>query len=134
MRQAGRSLPEYKAVRGTGHILEAISQPERVVEITLQPIRRYGVDAAILYSDIMVPLHAIGFGVDIVPGIGPVIAEPFTGKADLDRIRDLDAEGDTPYVIEAVRHLVEELTIPLIGFAGAPFTLAAYLKIGRAHV
>ncbi len=130
MRQAGRSLPEYKAVRGTGDILSAIRQAELVTEITLQPIRRYGVDAAILYSDIMVPLAAIGFGVEIVQGVGPVVEKPFASADDLERIRSLEPDDDTPYVIEAVRQLVNELTIPLIGFAGAPFTLAAYLIEG----
>jgi uroporphyrinogen decarboxylase len=130
MRQAGRSLPEYRSIRGTGSILEAISQPELVTEITLQPVRRYGVDAAIFYSDIMVPLWATGFGVDIKPGIGPVVDEPFRDERDLDRIRQLDAASDTPFVIEAVKALVDELDVPLIGFAGAPFTLASYIIEG----
>lgn len=130
MRQAGRSLPEYRAIRGTGSILEAIAQPELVVEITLQPVRRYGVDAAIFYSDIMVPLWATGFGVDIKPGIGPVVEEPFRDAKDLDRIRELDASMDTPFVVDAVKELVAQLDIPLIGFAGAPFTLASYLIEG----
>lgn len=131
MRQAGRSLPEYRAIRGTGSILEAIAQPELATEITLQPVRRYGTDAAILYSDIMVPVHAIGFGVDIAPGIGPVVEQPVRSMADLDRLRPLVAEEDTPYVIETVRNLVRELDVPLIGFAGAPFTVASYLIEGR---
>jgi uroporphyrinogen decarboxylase len=130
MRQAGRSLPEYRSIRGTGSILEAIAQPELVVEITLQPVRRYGVDAAIFYSDIMVPLWASGFGVDIKPGVGPVVAEPFRGADDLHRIREFDAAADTPFVIESVKALVAELDVPLIGFAGAPFTLASYLIEG----
>ena len=129
-RQAGRSLPEYRAIRGTGSILDAIAQPDLATEITLQPVRRYGVDAAILYSDIVVPVHAIGFGVDIQPGVGPVIAQPFAGAADLDRLRPLDPEADTPYVLETVRNLVGELDVPLIGFAGAPFTVASYLVEG----
>jgi uroporphyrinogen decarboxylase len=131
MRQAGRSLPEYRALRGTGSILDAIADPELATEITRQPVRRYGVDAAILYSDIVVPVHAIGFGVDVQPGLGPVIAEPFRTAADLARLRPLDAEADTPYVLETVRRLVAELTVPLIGFAGAPFTVASYLVEGR---
>src|SRR3954463_5564560 len=77
MRQAGRSLPEYRALRGEGSILDAIKRPELAAEITLQPVRRYGVDAAVLYSDIVVPVHAIGFGVDVAPGTGPIIVEPF---------------------------------------------------------
>ena len=131
MRQAGRSLPEYRQIRGTGTILRAIADPELATEITLQPVRRYGTDAAILYSDIMTPVHAIGFGVDIAPGVGPVVEQPFSSAADLDRLRPLDAEADTPYVIETVRNLVRELPVPLIAFAGAPFTVASYLIEGR---
>ena len=133
MRQAGRSLPEYRAIRGEGSILDAIKVPDLATEITLQPVRRYGVDAAILYSDIVVPVHAIGFGVDIAPGVGPVVDVPFTSEADLDRLRPLEPESDTPWVLETVRHLARELPahVPLIGFAGAPFTVASYLVEGR---
>jgi len=131
MRQAGRSLPEYHEIRGTGSILEAIRIPELAAEITLQPVRRYGVDAAIVYSDIVVPIAAIGFGVDIAPGIGPVVEQPFRSAADLQRIRPLEPTVDTPYVIETVKMLVNQLEIPLIGFAGAPFTVASYLIEGR---
>jgi len=131
MRQAGRSLPEYRSIRGTGSILDAIAQPDLATEITLQPVRRYGVDAAILYSDIVTPVHAIGFGVDIVPGVGPVIEHPIRSAADLDRLRPLDPETDTPYVLETVRNLTTELRVPLIAFAGAPFTVASYLVEGR---
>jgi uroporphyrinogen decarboxylase len=129
-RQAGRSLPEYREIRGTGTILDAIAQPDLATEITLQPVRRYGVDAAILYSDIVVPVHAIGFGVTIEPGVGPVIAEPFRTEADLSRFRPLDPEADTSYVLETVRNLLHELDVPLIGFAGGPFTVASYLVEG----
>ena len=131
MRQAGRSLPEYRALRGSGSILDAIRSPELAAEITLQPVRRYGVDAAILFSDIMVPIAATGFGVQIQPGVGPVVEEPFKGPADLARIRPLVPDEDTPYVQETVRILVGELDVPLIGFAGAPFTVASYLIEGR---
>jgi len=133
MRQAGRSLPEYRAVRGEGSILDAIRHPELAAEITLQPVRRYGVDAAILYSDIVVPVHAIGFGVDVAPGTGPVIDAPFADKADLDRLRALDPETDTPYVLATIDAVVAALPddVPLIGFAGAPFTVASYLLEGR---
>ena len=132
MRQAGRSLPEYRALRGTGSILEAIADPALACEVTLQPVRRYGVDAAILFSDIVVPYHAIGFGVDVVPGRGPVIAEPFRSSADLERLRDLTAE-DVAHVSATVDLVVAELAAsdtPLIGFAGAPFTVASYLVEG----
>lgn len=131
MRQAGRSLPEYRAIRGEGTILDAIADVDRATEITLQPVRRYGVDAAILYSDIMTPVHAIGFGVDIQPGIGPVVEHRFDTRADLARLRPLEAELDTPYVIQTVANLAHELEVPLIGFAGAPFTVASYLLEGR---
>ncbi|MCU4186931.1 uroporphyrinogen decarboxylase [Acidiferrimicrobium sp. IK] len=131
MRQAGRHLPEYRAVRGTGSFFEAIAKPELAAEITLQPVRRYGVDAAILYSDIVVPVHGAGFGVDIVPGVGPVASEPFRSAADLDRLPPFNAEEHTPYVVETVRIVAKELDVPLIGFAGAPFTVASYLIEGR---
>ena len=131
MRQAGRSLPEYRALRGTGSILEAIADPEIAAEVTLQPVRRYGVDAAILFSDIVVPFHALGFGVDVVPGRGPVVAEPFRSAADLERLRPL-TEDDITHVTATVDRVVVELgdTTPLIGFAGAPFTVASYLVEG----
>jgi len=132
MRQAGRSLPEYRALRGTGSILEAIADPALACEVTLQPVRRYGVDAAILFSDIVVPYHAIGFGVDVVPGRGPVIAAPFRSAADLVRLRDL-TEADVAHVTQTVDRVVAELAAtdtPLIGFAGAPFTVASYLVEG----
>ena len=131
MRQAGRSLPEYRSIRGSGSILDAIADPELSAEITMQPVRRYDVDAAILYSDIVVPVAAIGFGVDVAPGVGPVVEQPFTRAADLERLRSLDPEADTPYVLETVRILARELPVPLIGFAGAPFTVASYLIEGR---
>lgn len=131
MRQAGRSLPEYRALKGTTNILTAIAEPELAAQITLQPVRRYGVDAAILYSDIVVPVHAIGFGVEIAAGVGPVVERPFRTTADLDRLRPLEPEADVPYVIETVRLLVKELDVPLIGFAGAPFTVASYLVEGK---
>jgi uroporphyrinogen decarboxylase len=132
MRQAGRALPEYRRARGTGGILEAITQPELAVEVTLQPVRRYGVDAAILFCDIVVPVRAIGFGVEIVPGRGPVVERPFCSAADLDRLRPFEPDSDVPYVLEAVRLLSRELpaSVPLIGFAGAPFTVASYLIEG----
>ena len=131
MRQAGRSLPEYRAIRGEGTILDAIADPDLSTEITLQPIRRYDVDAAILYSDIVVPAHAVGFGLTVTPGVGPEVEHPFRHEDDLARLRPLDPEADTPYVLETVRQLVAELDRPLIGFAGAPFTVASYLIEGR---
>ena len=130
MRQAGRSLPEYRKVREGISMLDSCARPDLVTEITLQPVRRYGVDAAILYSDIVVPLKAIGVDLDIVPGVGPVVAQPFSGMSDLDRLPALTV-ADVPYVDAAVRQLVGELgPTPLIGFAGAPYTLASYLIEG----
>ncbi|MCW2586129.1 MAG: hemE [Frankiales bacterium] len=128
MRQAGRALPEYRALReGTG-MLETCYRPDLVTEITLQPVRRFGVDAAILFSDIVVPLKAVGVDLDIVPGVGPVVAEPFRTAADLDRLPPLEG---APEITAAVQSLVGELgATPLIGFAGAPFTLASYLVEG----
>jgi uroporphyrinogen decarboxylase len=130
MRQAGRSLPEYRAARGRSTMLEACRTPDLVTEITLQPVRRYGVDAAILYSDIVVPLESAGVELDIVPGVGPVIAHPVRTAADVDALPELAPESVEP-VAQAVRQLVRELgETPLIGFAGAPFTLASYLVEG----
>ncbi len=130
MRQAGRALPEYRAARGSGSILEAIARPDLVVELTCQPVDRYGTDAAVVFSDIVVPAAAVGFGVDVAPGTGPVVAEPFRRREDLGRLRPLDPEADTPYVLEAVRLLADTLAVPLIGFAGGPFTVACYLVEG----
>ena len=130
MRQAGRSLPEYRAARGPGSILEAIGRPELVAELTRQPVDRYGTDAAIFFSDIVVPAAAVGFGVDVAPGTGPVVSEPFRSADDLRRLRPLEPEQDTPYVVEAVRLLADTLDVPLIGFAGGPFTVASYLVEG----
>jgi uroporphyrinogen decarboxylase len=130
MRQAGRSLPEYRALRVGTSMLESCRTPDLITEITLQPVRRHGVDAAILFSDIVVPLAAIGVGIDIVPGVGPVVDKPIREIADVDRLRALEPD-DVPYVTEAVRQLVDALgATPLIGFAGAPFTLASYLVEG----
>ncbi len=130
MRQAGRSLPEYRAVREGVPMLESCFRTDMVVEITMQPVRRYGVDAAIFFSDIVVPLKAIGVDLDIKPGVGPVVAEPFRTAADVDRLRDLESD-DVATVLAAVTALTDELgTTPLIGFAGAPFTLASYLVEG----
>ena len=132
MRQAGRSLPEYRALRGTGSILDAIADPALACDVTMQPVRRYGVDAAILFSDIVVPYHAIGFGVDVVPGRGPVIERPFSSAADLERLREL-TESDVAHVTATIDLVVKDLAAtdtPLIGFAGAPFTVASYLVEG----
>ena len=137
MRQAGRSLPEYRAIRGEGSILDAIKRPELAAEITLQPVRRYGVDAAVLYSDIVVPVHAIGFGVDVAPGTGPVVAEPVPARRRPRPPPAARARGghavrprDGPPAGQGAR------PSRCIGFAGAPFTVASYLIEGRpvAHL
>jgi uroporphyrinogen decarboxylase len=130
MRQAGRSLPEYRELRASVPMLESCRRPDLVCEITLQPVRRHGVDAAILFSDIVVPVAAAGVDLDIVPGTGPVVADPIATREDVERIARL-TPPDVSYVDEAVRLLVKELgPTPLIGFAGAPFTLASYLVEG----
>ncbi len=133
MRQAGRALPEYRSARGEGSILAAIEDAALSAELTLQPVRRYGVDAAILFSDIVVPLHATGFGVEVEAGRGPVVAHPLRSPADLARLRSFEPEDDAPYVADAVRLVSKELAgtgVALIGFAGAPFTVASYLVEG----
>ncbi|RHW27169.1 uroporphyrinogen decarboxylase [Nocardioides immobilis] len=134
MRQAGRSLPEYLAIREGTNMLESCMNAELVTEITLQPVRRYGVDAAIFFSDIVLPLKAVGVDLDIKPGVGPVVAQPVRTLADVEAIPDLTPEH-VPFITEAVRSLVGELAginggTPLIGFAGAPFTVASYLVEG----
>ena len=131
MRQAGRSLPEYRALREGIPMLESCFRTDLVVEITMQPVRRYGVDAAIFFSDIVVPLKAIGVDLDIVPGTGPVVAHPIRRADQLDQLRDLEPD-DVASVTDAAKALVGELGgTPLIGFCGAPFTLASYLIEGR---
>lgn len=130
MRQAGRSLPEYRRLRAKNTMMEACFDPALICEITLQPVRRHKVDAAILFSDIVVPLRGAGVDLDIVPDVGPVIARPVRTAADADALRHLDLQQLAP-VAEAVGLLVGELgPVPLIGFAGAPFTLASYLVEG----
>ena len=130
MRQAGRSLAEYRAVRQRAGMFDIVRTPELAAEVTLQPVRRLGVDAAILFSDIVVPLVAVGLDISLEAGTGPVVAAPFRSADDLRRLRPLDPEADMPYVLETVRLLVKELRVPLIGFAGGPFTLASYLIEG----
>ena len=130
MRQAGRSLPEYLKVREGIGMLESCMDADLITEITLQPVRRYGVDAAIFFSDIVLPLKAVGVDLDIVPGVGPVVAKPVQTREDVAAIPDLTDEH-VPYVRQAVQNLVAELgATPLIGFAGAPFTVASYLIEG----
>ena len=130
MRQAGRSLPEYKQAREGTSMLDACLQPDLAAEITLQPVRRHGVDAGIFFSDIVVPLRLAGVGVDIVPGRGPVLEHPVRSAADIEALPEIDDEALEP-IREAVALTVAELgSTPLIGFAGAPFTVAAYMVEG----
>ena len=132
MRQAGRSLPEYRELRVGTRMLDACLTPDLAAEITLQPVRRHGVDAAVFFSDIVIPLRLAGVDVEIEPGRGPVFADPVRTAADVDRITAIDPQSlDSSAIAEAVRLTVAELgDTPLIGFAGAPFTLAAYLVEG----
>jgi uroporphyrinogen decarboxylase len=131
MRQAGRSLPEYRAARARHGMLDVVRSADLAAEVTLQPVRRLGVDAAILFSDIVVPLVGVGIDLQLEAGTGPVVAEPFRAAHDLRRLRPLEPDADIPYVAEAVRLAVKELgDVPLIGFAGGPFTLASYLIEG----
>ncbi|HKJ55863.1 MAG TPA: uroporphyrinogen decarboxylase [Nitriliruptoraceae bacterium] len=132
MRQAGRALAEYRAIREDHDFEDVVHTPDLTAEVTLQPVRRYGVDAAILFSDIVTPLQGIGLPIEIVKGTGPVTDGAFRTRADVDRLRPLDPDADVPWVLESVAILAAELgDVPLIGFAGAPFTLASYLIEGR---
>jgi uroporphyrinogen decarboxylase len=129
MRQAGRYLPEYRELKGDRDILDMCRTPELAVEATLQPLRRMELDAAILFSDIMVPIAEMGVDVHIDPGVGPIVDKPIRSDLDVRSLHPL-AETDVDYVMEAIRLLRKELTVPLIGFSGAPFTLASYLIEG----
>lgn len=131
MRQAGRSQPEYRKIKEKYSLFEITHQPELCAYVTRLPVENYGVDAAILYKDIMTPLPAMGVDVDIKSGIGPVISNPITSLADVEKLRGIHPEEDIPYVLETIKLLTEEqLTVPLIGFSGAPFTLASYMIEG----
>ncbi len=130
MRQAGRSLPEYRSLREGIPMLESCLRPEIAAEITLQPVRRHKVDAAIFFSDIVIPLRLAGIGVDIVSGIGPILERPVRTREDLNNLRELEVDALAP-ITEAITIVIQELgTTPLIGFGGAPFTLASYLIEG----
>ncbi len=130
MRQAGRSLPEYRALRERYSMQELVFAPELAAEVTVQPLRRYDVDAAILYADIMTPVQAIGVDVRLEPGVGPVLDQPFRRRDDLERLRPLEPSEDLAGMTATVQMLAAELDVPLIGFAGAPFTVASYLVEG----
>ena len=131
MRQAGRSLPEYRKVRERWTLAEIVAQPELCAEVTLQPVQRLGVDAAVMFADIMLPLRGMGVEFELVENVGPVMAYPIASAADVERLRVPNGEEAAPQVIAAVGHVVAESPVPVIGFCGAPFTLASYLIEGR---
>lgn len=131
MRQAGRSQPEYRKLKEKYSLFEITHQPELCAYVTRLPVEQYGVDAAILYKDIMTPLPAMGVNVEIKGGFGPVIDQPIRTYQDVERLGQIDPEHDLPFVLDTIRLLTtEQLTVPLIGFAGAPFTLASYMIEG----
>src|SRR5882762_2228697 len=131
MRQAGRSLPEYRKLRERWTLAEIVAQPELCAEVTLQPVRRLGVDAAVMFADIMLPVGGMGVEFELVENVGPVIAHPIATAEDVARLRVPEGEEAAPQVIAAVRHVVAESPVPVICFSGAPFTLASYLIEGR---
>jgi uroporphyrinogen decarboxylase len=131
MRQAGRSLPEYRKLRERYSLAEIVAQPELCAEVTLQPVRRLGVDAAVMFADIMLPLRGMGVDFELVENVGPVIANPIGSAEDVERLRAAAGDEAAPQVITAVRHVVAESPVPVICFSGAPFTLASYLIEGR---
>ncbi len=131
MRQAGRSQPEYRKIKEKYSLFEITHQPELCAYVTRLPVEQYGVDAAVLYKDIMTPLPAIGVDVDIVSGVGPVISNPIRSVSDVEKLGELHPEEDIPYVLDTIKLLTQEqLNVPLIGFSGAPFTLASYMIEG----
>ncbi|MFD0048785.1 uroporphyrinogen decarboxylase [Actinomycetes bacterium NPDC127524] len=131
MRQAGRSQPEYRKIKEKYSLFEITHQPELSAYVTRLPVEQYGVDAAILYKDIMTPLPAIGVDVDIKSGIGPVISNPIRSLSDVERLGELSPEDDIPYILDTIKLLTtEQLSVPLIGFSGAPFTIASYMVEG----
>ncbi|HLQ82906.1 MAG TPA: uroporphyrinogen decarboxylase [Pseudogracilibacillus sp.] len=131
MRQAGRSQKEYLEIKKKYSLFEITHQPELCAYVTRLPVEQYGIDAAILYKDIMTPLPAMGVDVEIVSGVGPVIDNPLKNKADIDNLGKLEPEKDIDYVLKTIKLLTEEqLNVPLIGFSGAPFTLASYMIEG----
>jgi uroporphyrinogen decarboxylase len=131
MRQAGRSLPEYRKLRERWTLVDIVAQPDLCAEVTLQPVRRLAVDAAVMFADIMLPLRGMGVEFELVESIGPVIAHPVRSPADVDALGKPEGEEAAPQVIDAVRRVVAESPVPVICFCGAPFTLASYLIEGR---
>ena len=130
MRQAGRYLPEYHTVRNTTDFLGLCRSPELAAEVTLQPLRRFKLDASIVFNDILVPPAAMGMDLAFHKGIGPVFSDPIREPSDLDRLKPASVENDMPHVLGTIELLVKQIDVPLFGFAGAPFTLAAYMIEG----
>lgn len=131
MRQAGRYQPEYRQIRKTYSLMEICRHPEICTQVTILPVKQLDADAAILFSDIMVPIAAMGVSLEIKENVGPVIEHPITSMRDVEEIRPLQTEAQLPHVMETIKMLVKELDVPLIGFAGGPFTLASYLVEGK---
>jgi uroporphyrinogen decarboxylase len=133
MRQAGRSLPEYRELREHHSLFEVCRQPELCAEVTLQPVRAHGVDAAVMFADIMLPVLGMGIDVELVEGVGPVVERPIQSLGDVERLSVPDPEESVPFILEAVRLVREELgpNEAVIGFAGGPFTVAGYLIEGK---
>ena len=133
MRQAGRSLPEYRQIRERHAFFEINQSAELTAEVTLQPVRRHGVDAAVMFADIMTPVVAMGVGVELVEGVGPVIADPIRSAADVERLRVPDPEATVAPILDAIRIVRGELSVEqaVVGFCGGPFTVAGYLVEGR---
>lgn len=131
MRQAGRSLPDYRKLRERYSLADIVAQPELCAEVTLEPVRRLGVDAAVMFADIMLPVRGMGVDFELVENVGPVIANPIRSPEDVERLRTPAGEEAAPHVITAVRHVVAQSPVPVICFSGAPFTLASYLIEGR---
>lgn len=134
MRQAGRYLPEYRALREKHAFMEMVHRPELAAEVTCQPIRRFGMDAAVIFCDILVPAEAMGLAVEIVEGKGPVLVPPVRTTADVEALRDFDAESDVGYLGDAIRLVRDEIgeERAIIGFCGAPFTVASYMIEGAS--
>lgn len=131
MRQAGRSLPEYRKIRERFSLEEIVRNPDLCAEVTLQPVHRLGVDAAVMYSDIILITQAMGVDVTLVENIGPVVARPISSAPDIAALRTPSAQEAAPYMLEAIRSTVRASPVPVLGFSGAPFTLASYLIEGR---
>jgi uroporphyrinogen decarboxylase len=131
MRQAGRSMPEYRKLRERWTLVEIVAEPDLCAEVALQPVRRLGVDAAVMFGDIMLPLRGMGVEFELVESVGPIIARPVRSPADVDALSEPSGEEAAPEFVAAIRRVVDESPVPVIGFCGAPFTLASYMIEGR---